>query len=128
MRRLRARVGPQCLGDPGRRALEHLGRRLRRDVARAKARAAGRQHERYLLGELGDRVGDRVPVVGHDPPLELVALSGEQVGEQVAALVLARPLGDAVRHRDDRGLHSFTFSSSRISPISIAGSTPLAMS
>ena len=128
MRRLGERVGADGLGDPRRFALEHLQRRLGSHVARREARPPGRQHERGLLRELDDRVGDRVPVVGHDAPLDLVALGPEQAGEQVAALVLARPLRDAVRDRHDRGLHSFTFSSSLTSPISIPESTPLAMS
>ena len=128
MRGLRQRVGPQRFGDPGRLPLEHLEGRLRGDVTRTESRPAGGQDERGLLRELGDRLCDRVAFVGHDAPLDLVALLAEQPGEQVAALVLARPLGDAVGDGDDCCLHSFTFSSRRTSPISIPESTPFAMS
>ncbi len=128
MRGLRDRVGADRLGDSGRVSLEHVARGLGRDVPRGDSGSSGREHDDRLLGQLDDRIGDRVPLVGDDAPLDLVALSREQLGEQVAALVLARPLGGTVRDGDDGRSHSFTFSSKRTSPISIPESTAFAMS
>ncbi len=125
---LRDRIGANRLGDPRRGALEHLRRRLRSDVAGPEAGAARRQHERRLLRELGDRLGDRVAVVGHDPALDLVALAQQQLGEQIAALVLPGPLRDTVRDREHGGLHCLVFSNRRTSAISIPESSAFAMS
>ena len=61
MRRLRDRVRPQRLGDPGRLALQHGSRRLRRDVARREPGAAGRQHDVGGRCELRDRRCDLRP-------------------------------------------------------------------
>src|SRR5439155_5133614 len=113
---------------PGCLALQHVDRCFRSAVAWTEARPAGCQHDHDLFGELDDRIRDRVALIGHDASLDLVALAREQLRQNLATLVLARPLGDAVRDGDDGRLHSFTFSSRRTSPISIAGSTPLAMS
>ena len=126
MRRPGDRVGADRLGDAGRGAVEHRHRRFRGDVTRPEARSARRQDEPGSARQLGDRVGDRVALVRYHPPLDLVALAGQQLLEHVAAPVLARPLRDPVGHRQDGGPQtcSFVFSSSRtpstVIPLSIA--------
>src|SRR4029450_1924620 len=77
VRRLRDRVGAQRLGDPGSVALDHLARRLGRDVAWPQAGATCGEDEPGLFGQLRERVGDRVRVVGNDAPLDLVAVALE---------------------------------------------------
>ena len=130
MRRLRDRVGPNRLCDARRRPVDHLGARLGRHVARAEPRAAGREHQRRVLGELDDRIGDRFTVVGNDAPLELIAFGGEQPGEEIAALIIALASCDAVGDGQNRGLQAdaFVFSTSRTPVISSCLSTALAMS
>ena len=131
MRSLDDRVGANRLGDPGHGALEHLGRRFRRDVTRREAGAAGGQHDRGLLRELRNRLGDRVAVVGHDAAFDLVALRGEQPAQQVAAFVLAGSFSDPVGDREHGGPHgsgSFVFSSKRTPASSIVESIAFAMS
>src|SRR5512132_3714996 len=57
VRRLAHGVGAQRLGDAGYGAVEHGLGRLRGEVARRDAGAAGRQHEPRSLRELSDRRG-----------------------------------------------------------------------
>ena len=121
VRRLGDRIGAEGLRDPGSLALQHGARRLGRHVARCEPRAAGREHELGGRGELLDRRGDLVGLVGHDAPLDLVAVSAQELVEQVAARILRRAARDAVRHRQDGGLHSFLFStSSTVNVISLS--------
>jgi hypothetical protein len=131
MRRLRERVGADRLRDARRHALEHVAGRFGRHVAGGEAGAARGQDDRRLFGQLGDRLGDGVAVVGNDPALDLVALGREQPCEHIAALVLTRSLGNAVRDRQHGRPHStgsFVFSTSRTSESSIEESIALAMS
>ena len=131
VRRLRDRVRPQRLRDPRRLAVEHVARRLGRDVARREPRAAGREDERAPSRELADRRGDLIALVGNDPPLDVVAVGAQQLLERVAASVLARPGDDPVRDGQHRGLQatgSFVFSTSTTSTMRIPLSTAFAMS
>src|SRR5207245_2608472 len=130
VRRLRDRVGPDRLRKPGRTPVEHLNGRLGCHVTWREPGAARRDDERRLVRELGDRIGDGVPLVWHDPTLDLVAVLGQQAGQDLAALVLAHAGGDAVRDGEHRRLHadSFVFSSSRTSPTTISLSIAFAMS
>ena len=119
------------LGDSGRRPLEDGHCRLRRHVARAETCPTRRQHELGLVRELGDRVSDRVALVGNDPAGDLVALSGEQLVEQVSAAVLTVTLRDAVGDGEDSCSHSigsFVFSTRCTSVIAMSVSIALAMS
>ena len=75
---------------PGASRSSTVARRLRRHVPRREAGAAGREHERARPRRARDRRGDLVALVGHDPPLDLVAVAAEQLGEEVAAAILAR--------------------------------------
>ncbi len=102
----RDRVGANRLRDPGRDALERAHRRLGRDVPRPESGAAGGQDEPGLVGELGDRVGDRVLVVGNGAADDLETLGLEQLLEQIAAPVLAPARGDPVRDGENGGLQS----------------------
>jgi hypothetical protein len=99
VRRAGDRVGSDRLGDPRRRPVEHRRRRLWCDVAGRDTGAAGREHEaRAAVCQLLERPRDLLALVRHDAALDLVALAGEQLVEQVAAPVLARALVDAVGH------------------------------
>src|SRR5262249_55222603 len=100
------------------------------DVARREAGAAGREHDCGLVCELLDRAGDLAAFVRNDAPDHLVALGFEQLLEQVAARVLARPLGDTVRNGQDRRIHrgSWVFSPSLPSSTTMPLSIALAMS
>ena len=124
------RVGADRLRDPGRLAVDHRARRLGRDVPRRHAGAAGGEHERRGPGELDDRLGDLPRLVGNDPALDLVAVGGEQLREQVAARVLPRAGDDAVGDRQHGRLHasSFVFSTSVTSAMTISLSIAFAMS
>ena len=115
---------------PGRLAVEHRPGRLGCDVAGREPRAACCQHKGAAGGELGDRGRDLVRLVGDDAALHREALALEQLGERVAAAILARPVVDAVRDRQHGGVHtgSFVFSTSVTSVIVIALSIAFAMS
>jgi hypothetical protein len=106
MRRLRDRVGADRLSDPGREPLQHRRRSLWSDVARAKPRAACRQDEPRLAGELLDRFGNCVTLVGDNSAHDVEALAAQQLVEQVAARVLAFAHVDAVGDRQHRSLHA----------------------
>src|SRR5262249_22921120 len=99
VRGLRDRIGADCFGDPRRGPFEHLSRRLGSHVARAEAGAACRQDENGVLRELHDRVGDRLAVVRDDAPLDVEAISDEQLDQSVATTVFTLAGGDAVGHR-----------------------------
>jgi hypothetical protein len=130
VRRLRDRVGADCLRDAGRLPVEHLARGLGRDVARREPRAARRQDEPRARDELAQRGDDPVVLVRHHTPLDLVALAAEQLLEQVAARVVRRAARDAVGRREHRSSQtgSFVFSSRRTSATTISLSTAFAMS
>jgi hypothetical protein len=130
VRRLRDRICANRLGDPRRRPFQHLDRRLRRHVAGAKTGAAGREDENGVLRELHDRVGDPLAVVGDGASLDLVAVFGEQLDQDVAAAVFAFAGGDTIGNGQNGGLQagSFVFSSKRMSLISISLSIAFAMS
>ena len=70
-------VRPHGLGDPRRAALDDLGGRLRRHIARTEPGAPGREHERARLGQLAKSRGDLVAVVGNRPALDLPPVLGE---------------------------------------------------
>ena len=106
------RVGAESLGDPGRLALQHGARRLRRHVSRREPGPARREHELGSRGEILDRRGDLVRLVGDDPAFDVVAVRAQELLEQVAARIVRLPARDPVRHREDGGRHSFTFSTS----------------
>ena len=101
-----------------------------RDVAGRDAGPAGREDQRRGLRELDDRRRDLARLVGNDPALDVVAVGGEQLGEQVAARVLARAGDDAVGDREHGRLHtsSFVFSTSVTSAMTISLSIAFAMS
>ena len=83
------------------------------------------------LGQLLDRAGDRLRVVGHDAADDVEPVLAQQPLERVAARVLALTRVHAVGHREHRGPHasgSFVFSTSRTSSISMSLSTAFAMS
>jgi hypothetical protein len=111
-------------------ALKDARRRLGRHVARADSCAARGQNEPRLVRQLLDRLGDRVPLIGHDASNDLETFGDEQLLEQVAARVLASPHVDAVGDCQDRSLHtdSFVFSTNRTSASSMPSSTAFAMS
>src|SRR5204862_140456 len=74
---------------------------------------------------------DLLSLVGHDAPLDVVAVPAQQLLERVAALVLPRPGDDTVRDGEHRGLQptfSFVFSTSATSTIRMPLSTAFAMS
>jgi hypothetical protein len=123
-------IGSDRFGNAGNLALEHRRGCLRRDVPRSDARPAGREHERYRIGQLLDRRGDLAPLVRDDPSQDFVAVVGEQVLEQAPALVRPLAAGNAVRDGEDRRLQtsSFVFSSKRTSLTTIESSTAFAMS
>jgi hypothetical protein len=83
-----------------------------------------------MVGELADRRGDLLAIVGDDAAFDGVAVRLEQSREQVAARILARALVDTVRNREDGGLQtgSFVFETSVTSVTTIDLSTALAMS
>ena len=82
-----------------------------------------------VLGELGDRLGDRVALVRHDPPLDLVALLRRAAPRATSPLSSSRVPSDTPSETvSTAGLHDFVFSTSRTSPISIALSIAFAMS
>jgi len=130
VRGLRDRVGPQRLRDPRRLPVEDVAGRLGRDVARGEARAPGREDDAGGRREGAQRVGDPLPLVRDDAPLDLEAVGLQQLRERVAAPVLRLAARDAVRDGEDAGLQtaSFVFSTSAISPITIALSIAFAMS
>ena len=130
VRRLRDRVGAQRLRDSRRLAVERVARRLRRHVARREAGAAGREDDSRDGGELAERGGDLLSLVGDDAALDVVAVALQELGEQVAAPVLRLAARDAVGDGEDGGPQtgSFVFSTSVTSPITIALSIAFAMS
>ena len=67
-------------------------------------------------------------IVCDDAALDLVPVDRQQRREEVAALVLARARYDTVGDRQDGGLHSFVFSTSLTSAITIDLSIAFAMS
>src|SRR5262249_54281969 len=130
VRGLGDRVGTERFRNAGRSAVEHLHRRLGRDIARAESRSPGGQHQARVVREGNDGVGDRVPLVGDDLPLDLEALARAELAENIAAPVLARSLGNSVGDGQDGNPHtgSFVFSTSRTSSTTISLSIALAMS
>ena len=115
---------------PGRLPVEHRPGRLGRDVARREPCAACCQHNGASVGEVGDRLGDLVALVGDDPALDREPVRLEQLGERVAAQVLARAVVHAVRDRQHGRVHtaSFVFSTSVTSEMTIVLSIAFAMS
>jgi hypothetical protein len=72
-----------------------------------------------------------VALVGDDLAYDVVPLRGQQLGERVAAAVLALAGGDAVGDGQDGGFQetiSFVFSTSRTSSTTISLSIAFAMS
>ena len=124
------RAGADCLRDTGRFPVEHRSGRLGRDVARREPCAACCQHNRASAGEIGDRAGDLVALVGDDPALDREPVCLEQLGERVAALVLTRAVVHPVRDRQHGRLHtaSFVFSTSVTSEMTMVLSIAFAMS
>jgi hypothetical protein len=130
VRRALRGVGADRLGQAGRLPLEHVARRLGRDVPGRETGPAGGEDEARSTRELCERRRDRLAIVRDDAPLDLEPLGPQELVEQLAAAVFAAPLGDAVRDREDGGSQtaSFVFSSKRTSPMTMAESTALAMS
>src|SRR3954453_14584320 len=81
------RVRAQRLRDPGRLPVENVLRRFRGDVARGETRAARRQDEPRLRGELANRVSDERTLVRHHAADDLVAVPAEHLREKVSASV-----------------------------------------
>ena len=111
MGRLGDRVGAQGFGDARRLTLQHRARRLGRDVARREAGAARRQNEVGARGELLDRDGDRVGLVGNDAPDDRIPVGAQQLLEQVAARVLRLTARHAIGDGQHRRVHDLVFSS-----------------
>ena len=130
VRRLRDRVGADRLHDPRRLAVDDGERRLGSDVARGEPGAARREDDAHGGRELAQRGRDLVALVRYDAPLDVVPLAAQQLDEQIAAAVLARSVGDAVRDGQHRRLQtvSFVFSTSTTSAIRIPLSIAFAMS
>ena len=100
-------------------------------IPRRETGPAGREHEPCRARQLPDRGRDLVALVGHDAPLDLVALPPEQLVERIAAAILPGSGRDPVRHRQHRRLQtirSFVFSTRTTSAIRISLSTAFAMS
>src|SRR3954453_15637739 len=123
-------VGPESLGDPGGLALEHVLRRLRRDVARGKPGAAGREDKPRFRGDLTNCGCYEWALVRHEAADHLVTVPAEQLFEDVPASVLGLAARDAVGDGQDGRFHtcSFVFSTRWTSPIDIALSIALHMS
>ncbi len=85
---------------------------------------------RAPTGQIHDRGGDLAGLVGNDAPFHHEALTPEQLGEGIAAAILAGPPMHAVGHRENGRLHAgaFVFSTSATPVIVIALSIALAMS
>src|SRR3954447_14138916 len=130
VRRLRDRVGAQCLGDPRRDAVDDVECGFGCDVARPEPGAAGGQHERRPVGQLGYGLRNQVALVWNDAALDLVAVLRDQALELVSAAVLALARRDAVRDGQHGGPHtgSLVFSRRRTPSTTISLSIALAMS
>ena len=131
MRGARGRVDPERFRDARGCAVEDARGGLGRDVAGAEARPARGQNDLRARSELEQRGGDRVALVGDDPALDLVPVAGQQLGEEIAAPILALAGRDAVRDGEDSRPQdgtSFVFSSRRTSSMTISLSTAFAMS
>src|SRR6266568_9577943 len=119
-------VCAESLGDPRNVPIDDRLGRLRREITRRDARAAGRQDHARIRGQCPQRRCDLRPLIGNDAMLDLVLLALEQLHEESTAFVVALPGRNAVRDREDGGLHtgSFVFSTSVTSvtamPLSIA--------
>ena len=100
------------------------------DVARRESGAAGGEHERRAGGQFQDRGGDRLRLVGHDPPLHVEPIGVQQLCEGVAAAILTGAVVHAVGDGQHRCSHagSFTFETSVMPVIDIPLSTAFAMS
>ena len=130
VRRLRDRVGADRLGDPRRRTIEHLHRRLRGDVARTEARSARGEHDLGVVRQGNDRVGDRVALVRHDPPLDLEPLDGRSSSRR-SPLVSSRVPSETPSETVSTAALtpcSFVFSTSRTPSTTISLSIAFAMS
>jgi hypothetical protein len=107
-RRVLARVGPDRLGVPRRLALDHVARRLRRDVVGREPRPAGREDEpdAVVVSEPAQPGGDRLAVVGdclvHD--LEPGALAARH--ELRPGHVLTLAARERARDGQDRRFHA----------------------
>jgi len=131
MRRSLARVRADRLGNPGRLTVDDPEGRFGSHVTRREARAAGGQDDRRRPGERRDRVLDPVGLVRDHATLDVEPPTGEQLLQEVSALVLARPLVDAVRDGENgrsQGTFSFVFDTSVTSVTTISLSIALAMS
>ena len=64
------------------------------------------------LGELLDRRGDLVGLVGNDATLDVVAVRAQQLLEQIAARVVRLAARHTVRHGQNGSIHSLIFSTS----------------
>ena len=84
------------LGQPRRIALDHRTRRLRRDIARGKARAARRQHQ----------VEPQLICRAHQPRADCRALIGDDLGDHY--LGSGQPLGHGLRQRRAAQVGSLT--------------------
>ena len=100
-RRLREPGGTHHLGETGRLPIDHRARRLRRHVARAEPRPAGRHDERVGPGELSEDRFDPSTIVGDHCPAAHVepGLAKDPLGD-IPGLVGARAVADAVRDRE----------------------------
>src|SRR5581483_7557159 len=112
VRRPRDRVGTDRLRDARRLTVEHRPRRFRRHVARRHAGAARGDDDVCGARKLAERRGDLRRLVRDDAPLDVVPVAAQELVEHVAARVGHTALRDAVGDGEDRGSHSFTFSTS----------------
>ena len=128
MWRLGDRVRPDRLCDPESPAIENRASRLGSDIARPDPRTAGGEHDLGHPGEVRDRSRNLILLVRDDAARHVEAVCRQQLGEDVAALVLTRARNDTIRHGEHSGFHDFVFSSRRTSSIASRGSTPLTMS
>ena len=131
MWRALTRIGADRLCHPGGIAIEDACRRLGGDVPRSEAGAAGGENNVGSLRQFPDRAGDGRGIVGNDPPLHVESLRPEQLGEKVAAAVVARAFVHPVGDCEDGGSHetaSLVFETSVTSVTTIPLSTAFAMS
>ena len=104
--------------------------RASRQSTRRETRAAGREDQTRTSRELAQRLDDLLPLVRDDAALDRVAVSAQELVQEIAAAVLSLTARDTVGDGQHGGLQtsSFIFSIRRTSLIVIALSTALHMS